>query len=70
MITVYALANSIVSIVTEDKLSSREAIKKVKESIDKILLAYAGTLGIESIYKSVKRQFFEGRKGNQRLSVA
>jgi len=63
MITIYALANSIVAKVVEDKNSTPEAIEIVKKSIERILHSYAAILGMEKIYKSIKAQFDKAEKG-------
>lgn len=63
MITVYALANSIVTRVAEDRDSTPEAIEKVKKSIEKIVYSYAAVLNMEDVYKSINRQFNKAEKG-------
>lgn len=63
MITIYALANSIVTRVAEDNDSTPETIEKVKQSIDEIVLSYATILGMVNIYRSIKGQFDKAEKG-------
>jgi len=63
MITIYALANSIVDRVAGDRDATSEAIEKVKESIDEIMLSYARILEMENIYKGLKPQFEKAERG-------
>lgn len=63
IITIYALANSIVEKVAQDKDSTPEDIEKVKESIGEILQSYAEIVGIAPIYQGIKTQFEKAEKG-------
>jgi CRISPR-associated helicase Cas3 len=65
MITIYALAFSIVDRVAEDRDATSEAIEKVRGSIDGIMLSYARILEVENIFKSVKSQFEKVEQGIQ-----
>lgn len=65
MITICALAFSIVDRVAEDRGATLEAIEKVKESVDGIMLSYAKILEVENIFRGIKSQFEKAERGIQ-----
>jgi hypothetical protein len=65
MVTICALAYSIADRVAEDRDATLEAIEKVKESIDEIMLSYAKILEMENIFRGIKSQFEKAERGIQ-----
>ena len=65
LITISALAQSIVDRVAEDPRATSEAIDHVRKSLEETLLSYAGLLGEETVCRGILRQFEKSRDGNQ-----
>ncbi len=63
LITIYALANSIVASVSRDRDATAEAIKEVRKRMDEIVLSYASVLDMEKIYNGIRSQFFKAERG-------
>lgn len=66
LITISALAQSIVDRVAEDTTANPEALDQVRDAMDKTVLSYAGLLGEETVCQGVLRQFEKARQGNPR----
>jgi len=63
LITVFALVNSIVSRVFEDKEVTYKNIEEIKKHFEQVLLNYTRVLGIERYYPGIKHIYNLAHKG-------